>query len=217
MFSPSILSLYFIAGSQDCRHMSGNQAQNLLSLLEKTLQSGISCFQFREKGRGALCDEAAIRLLAEECRSLCRQYSVPFVMNNDVELAMRVGADGIHVGQKDMPVAEVRKLCGNKMFIGLSVGNMAEVSAGLDTDSDYFGIGPIFATQSKDDAAAATGCGLIENIRKAGICKPLVAIGGIDAHNAGAVRAAGADGIAVISALTRASDVKAAVRQLLAK
>lgn len=211
-----ILKLYLVAGTQDCRHLPDTPQQNLLGVLEQALQSGISCYQFREKGNGSLQDFSEIKELARACQQLCRRYNVPFVLNNDVELAVEMGADGVHIGQKDMPLAQAAELCGGKLFIGISNNSFDNILASLQIDkADYFACGPVFPTQSKPDAAAPVGVELVQRVRESGIVKPLVAIGGIKAEHAAAIRAAGADGIAVISAITRAPDVAAAVKALL--
>ncbi|MCF7529340.1 thiamine phosphate synthase [Neisseria lisongii] len=213
-----MLNLYLVAGTQDCRHLGGTPQQNLLSVLEQALRSGITCYQLREKGAGSLQDKALIQQLAAECRTLCRQYGVPFVLNNDVEAAIEWGADGVHIGQKDMPLAQAADLCRGRLFIGISNNSFDNILNSRQINrADYFACGPLFPTQSKPDAAAPVGIDLVRRVRAAGITQPLVAIGGIKAAHAAEIRAAGADGIAVISAITQAEDVAAAVRALLAK
>ncbi len=216
MFDKNILQLYFVAGTQDCRHLNDTPQRNLLTTLETALQNGISCFQLREKGAHALADAAEIRALAYACRDLCRDYDVPFVLNNDVHAALAVGADGVHIGHSDMPLAEAAALCRGKLFLGISNNSPAHIRHSSTTGgADYFAAGPVFATQSKPDAAASVGIDFIRRIRAEGIDMPLVAIGGIDAGSAPEIRAAGADGVAVISAIAQAPDVAAAVRALL--
>lgn len=213
----AMLKLYFIAGTQDCRHLAGKPAQNLLNILEQALQSGITCFQFREKGQGALQDAAQIRQTAAACRDLCRHYRVPFFINDDIRLALESGADGIHIGQQDMPSAQAAELCKGRLMLGLSHNTLAELEESRLNDlTDYAAVGPVFPTRSKADAEPAVGTDFIRSIRRSGFLRPLVAIGGITQENAAAVRAAGADGVAVISAITQAEDIGAAVGRLLA-
>ncbi len=103
----SILRCYLVAGTQDCRHLPQYDAsqpqQTLLERLEQALKAGITCYQFREKGQFSLQDPQQIEQLARQCQHLCKQYNVPFIMNNDVQLAEKLHADGIHVGQKILP------------------------------------------------------------------------------------------------------------------
>ncbi|XXQ68678.1 thiamine phosphate synthase [Neisseriaceae bacterium B1] len=217
MFKREILSLYFIAGTQDCLHRPETQAEDkLLATLENALKSGITCFQFREKGARALQDTARIERLAYACRDLCRQFSVPFVINNDVLLAVKMGADGVHIGQKDMPAEQAAALCANRLFLGISNNTLAHVARSKTLDYvDYLAVGPIFATESKSDASEPVGLDFIRKVRAMRVTQPLVAIGGITRDNASAVCAAGADGVAVISALAQADDIGAAARDLL--
>lgn len=218
MFQREILSLYFIAGTQDCLTRPESKAEDkLLATLETALKSGITCFQFREKGNQALQDATRITQLAYACRDLCRAYSVPFVVNNDVLLAVKMGADGVHIGQKDMSAKQAAALCAKRLFLGISNNTLAHVARSKTLgDVDYLAIGPIFATQSKSDASQPVGLDCIREIRAMGVTQPLVAIGGITRENAAAVRLAGADGVAVISALAQADDMGAAARDLLA-
>ena len=100
-----ILLLYFVAGTQDCRHLGDNPADNLLSVLKQALEGGITCFQFRDKGKFSLENSPTEqRALAIKCRDLCRRYNVPFIVDDNVDLALEIEADGIHVGQSDTPV-----------------------------------------------------------------------------------------------------------------
>lgn len=215
----AMLNLYFVAGTQDCRHLpDGTPQQKLLAVLEQALQNGITCFQFREKGVGALRDPAKIRALAQACRDLCRRYRVPFFLNNDVRLALALQADGVHIGQKDMPLPEAAALCKGRLLLGISNTDMDELGKNRDNpDVDYFAAGPVFATRSKADAAPPTGIGFIRTIRESGFTRPLVAIGGITSETAADIRRAGADGIAVVSAIAQAQDVGKAVVGLLAR
>jgi len=104
-----ILPLYFVAGTQDCRHLGDNPADNLLSVLRQALEGGITCFQFRDKGKFSLENSPAEqRALSIKCRDLCRQYDVPFIVDDNVDLALEIEADGVHVGQSDTPVTIIR-------------------------------------------------------------------------------------------------------------
>lgn len=213
----SAMRLYFIAGTQDVAHLHGDPAANLLAVLEQALQSGITCYQFREKGAKSLQNPTACQALAIACRDLCRQYGVPFVVDDNVELAIAIGADGIHVGQSDMPPAEVKQRCGGKCFVGTSVNTLAQgLAAQANPHVDYFGVGPIFPTFSKEDPKPVVTPEFVTTIRQNGIDKPIVAIGGITADSAAMLRTKGADGVAVISAIARSTHIAQTVAELLA-
>lgn len=218
MFDKSILNLYLVAGTQDCTHRTEPTPQErLLTVLEQALQAGISCYQFREKGKNCLTNPHEIKALAYECQALCRQYGVPFVMNNDVELCLAMGADGVHIGQSDKAVREVVALCRGRAFVGLSHSSLAEIDKSLANNlADYWAIGPIFPTISKADAKEAVGVAMVGQVRQRIGERPLVAIGGIDEITAHAIKEQGADGIACVSAITRAKDIEAVVRAMLA-
>lgn len=210
------MRLYFVAGSQDVAHLSGNPADNLLKVLEQALQAGITCYQFREKGAKSLQDPTACKALAIRCRDLCRQHNVPFVIDDNVKLAIEVGADGIHVGQSDMSPAEVKQRSGGKCVVGTSVNTLAQgLAAQADPHVDYFGVGPIFPTFSKEDPKPVVTPDFVTTIRQNNIDKPIVAIGGIGVDTAAMLRTKGADGVAVISAIARAEDIFATVKELL--
>ena len=211
-----ILPLYFVAGTQDCRHLGENPADNLLSVLRQTLEGGITCFQFRDKGKFSLensPDEQ--RSLAIKCRDLCRQYNVPFIVDDNVDLALEIEADGVHVGQSDTPVKTIRARSNKPLIIGWSVNRLDEAKIGEElSEIDYFGIGPIFSTQSKENPKPTLGMAFIQTLRNGGITKPLVAIGGIKLEHVKTLRKYGADGFAVITAITQANDIKVATQAL---
>ncbi|KAE9539008.1 thiamine phosphate synthase [Ursidibacter maritimus] len=212
-----ILPLYFVAGSQDCNHLPGNAADNLVAVLEETLKAGITCFQFRDKGKSSLEQFPEQQTaLAIKCRDLCRQYNVPFIINDNVELALAIEADGIHVGQSDMSPKAIRAKTDKPLIIGLSVNKMEEAEFSNVVDEiDYFGIGPIFPTQSKEDPKPVVGMAFIQKLRQAGITKPLVAIGGVKEDSVEQLIAYGADGVAVITAITHAKDIATTVEGFL--
>lgn len=212
-----ILPLYFIAGTQDCRHLGENLAENLLFVLKQALEGGITCFQFRDKGKFSLEHSPEIQKdLAIQCRNLCRQYGVPFIVNDNVKLAFELDADGIHVGQSDMAVAEIRRQAAKPLIIGWSVNTLNEAKIGETmAEIDYFGIGPIFPTQSKENPKPVLGMDFIQTLRQAGITKPLVAIGGVKLPHVQPLCRYGADGVAVISAISHADEVFKATQQLL--
>lgn len=203
----------FVAGSQDFYHIKNDRINALLETLELALQSKITAFQFRQKGDLALQDPTQIKQLALECQKLCQKYGAPFIINDEVRLALELKADGVHVGQEDMAIEEVITLCKKRLFIGLSVNTLDQALKARHLDAvAYFGVGPIFPTPSKKDKQVV-GVELLKKIRDSGVKKPLIAIGGITMHNASKLREYG--GIAVISAITQAKDKALAIEKLL--
>ncbi|NUU64290.1 thiamine phosphate synthase [Paenibacillus agri] len=199
------LSLYFIMGTANCR-------KSPEETLKAAIKGGATMFQFREKGPSALHGQALLEL-AKSLQCLCRAEGVPFIINDDIELAIQLDADGVHIGQEDEPAASIRQRLGSGKIIGVSAHNLAEVQQAISDGADYLGIGPVYPTPSKDDARAVQGTRLITEIREKGIDIPLVGIGGITAANTAPVIAAGADGISVISAIAGAADATAAARE----
>ncbi|GAB7386734.1 thiamine phosphate synthase [Bacillaceae bacterium] len=200
-----LLKLYFIMGSV-------NVAEDPVQVLREAIDGGVTLFQFREKGRRALTGEAKWRL-ARRLQDVCRACGVPFIVNDDVELALRLDADGVHVGQEDEPVSRVREKIGGKI-LGVSAHNLEEAQTAIAQGADYLGVGPVFPTSTKEDAGAVQGPEGIRRLRENGITVPIVAIGGIAPDNVSSVIEAGADGIAVISAICQAPSAKEAARRL---
>lgn len=216
MFDANCLKLMFVAGSQDFYHIKGGKNDRinaLLDALELALQSKITAFQFRQKGDLALQDPIEIKQLALKCQKLCKKYGAPFIVNDEVKLALELKADGVHVGQEDMAIEEVMVLCKKCQFIGLSVNTLEQALKARHLDGvAYFGVGPIFPTQSKKDKQVV-GVELLKKIKDSGVKKPLISIGGITTHNASKLREYG--GIAVISTIAQAKDKALAVEKLL--
>ncbi|GAA7675847.1 thiamine phosphate synthase [Helicobacter pylori] len=216
MFDANCLKLMFVAGSQDFYHIEGGKNDRinaLLDTLKLALESQITAFQFRQKGDLALQDPIEIKQLALECQKLCQKYGTPFIVNDEIKLALELKADGVHVGQEDMAIEEVITLCKKCQFIGLSVNTLDQALKARHLDGvSYLGVGPIFPTPSKKDKQVV-GVELLKKIRDNGVKKPLIAIGGITMHNASKLREYG--GIAVISAITQAKDKALAVEKLL--
>ncbi|GIO23310.1 thiamine phosphate synthase [Oceanobacillus sp. J11TS1] len=204
-FNRALLRKYFIMGSQNC-HRDPN------AILEEAITAGITAFQFREKGAGSLRGEAKVQL-GKELRERCRAHHIPFFINDNIELAAELDADGIHVGQDDMPVEDVRSQFPDKM-IGLSISTQRELDQSPLELVDYIGVGPIFATSTKEDAKQAVGLEWIHTIRTQFPDIPIVAIGGIQTENAHSVIHAGADGVSFITAITEAANIKEAVEKL---
>ena len=199
------LNLYLVTDAPDrCRY-------GLLETVRRAVAGGVSIVQYRRD----LEDHAAVLAEVLPLRDFLRGAGVPLIINNDVELAVEIGADGIHIGQSDMPVAEARALIGPEMILGLTVANDAEMDAVDATQVDYVGCGPVFPTISKDDAPADLGVAKWAEL--AARCPvPICAIGGLDVERSRAVRATGhCDGIAVVSAICAAEDPEQAARNLL--
>lgn len=198
------LNLYLVTDAPErCRY-------GLLETVRRAVAGGVSIVQYRRD----LEDPAAVLAEVLPLRDFLRGVGVPLIINNDVELAVEIGADGIHIGQSDMPVAEARALIGPEMILGLTVANDAEMDAVDATLVDYVGCGPVFPTISKDDAPADLGVAKWAEL--AARCPvPICAIGGLDVERSRAVRATGhCDGIAVVSAICAAEDPEQAARNL---
>lgn len=203
------LKVYFIMGS-----VNGGQ-RDPVDVLTEAIDGGITCFQYREKGDGALTGQAKLRL-ALALRDICRRSHIPFIVNDDIELAIAAQADGIHVGQDDEPARSIRTRIGPGKIIGVSAHSVQEAQQAIADGADYLGIGPIFPTKSKADAKPANGTRLIEQLRASSLSIPIVGIGGITTDNAASVIRAGADGVSVISAIASAPSVRDAAAQFIA-
>lgn len=189
-----LLRMYLVIGSVNC-------AAEPLRVAEEALAGGATLVQFREKGRGALAEEARLKL-ALQLQAACRRAEVPFFINDDVDLALYIGANGVHIGQDDEEAGAVRARLGNGRLLGVSAHNVREAQLAVEHGADYLGIGPIYPTVSKDDAHAVQGTQIIRELRARWPDLPLVGIGGITAARTSEVVRAGADGVAVISAIT---------------
>lgn len=199
---PETLRKYFIMGSQNCD-------RDPIEILKVAASAGITAFQFREKGEGSLTGNKKLEL-GKHLREICCEHNIPFIVNDDIELVDLLGADGIHVGQDDQSVKYLRKLFPGKI-IGLSVSNASEVAKSPISLVDYIGAGPIFDTGTKPDAKTVVGLEWIIALREQFPKLPIVGIGGISPKNAATVIDAGADGVSVISAITKAENIKQAV------
>jgi len=186
-----------------------SRGRSHLEVIEAAIEGGATVVQYREK-------EGTTRQLVEEALALHRltyAAGVPLIVNDRLDVALAVEAEGVHVGQDDMPATLTRRLMGRERIVGVSATNLQEALQAEKDGADYLGVGPIFATPTKPDAAPPMGLeGLAEVCRHVSI--PVVAIGGINEHNAAAVIEAGADGVAVVSAIVTAPDVTAAARRL---
>jgi len=201
-FRIDVLRLCLVTDSALCGE------RGVLAVVEAAARGDVSCVQLREKA----LDTRAFVERARALKALLAPRGVPLIINDRVDVALACGADGVHVGQSDMPPQDVRRLM-PRALIGLSIEALAQLPAAELAPVDYYGISPVFATGTKADAAPALGLEGLREIR-ARTARALVAIGGIHAGNAAAVMAAGADGLAVVSALCAAPDPAAAARLL---
>lgn len=206
MFHKELLKLYFICGTTTC------QGKNLYTVVEEALKGGITLFQFREKGEGAL--EGLEKLeLAIQIKELCKKYNVPFIVNDDIDLAMEIDADGVHVGQDDIGVDEIRKLMPDKI-IGLSIKNEEEFQQSKVEYVDYVGVGPVFDTQSKDDAGGAIGYEGVKLMRKTVATNALSCNWWIQTKHIKDIMKTNVDGVSIISAISYAKNIEKTVREM---
>lgn len=201
----NLLQVYFIMGSNNCM-------KDPLAILKEALDGGVTLFQFREKGEGTLTGEDRVRF-AKKLQALCKEYGVPFIVNDDVELAVELDADGVHVGQDDEGITSVREKMGDKI-IGVSTHTIEEAKWAIENGADYLGVGPIFPTSTKKDTKAVQGTKGLAHFREQGITVPIVGIGGITIENTAAVIEAGADGVSVISAISLADSAYESTKRL---
>ena len=181
----------------------------LAGIVGRAVDGGVTCVQLRAKA----ATSRALLAQAQELLAILRPRGVPLIVNDRLDIALAAGADGVHVGQEDLPCDRVRRLAPPGFCVGVSVSSEAEARAAEAAGADYLGVSPVFDTPTKRDAPPATGLDGLRRIRAA-TRLPLVAIGGIHAGNCAAVRAAGADGLAVVSAIMAADDPAAAARRL---
>ena len=182
--------------------------RTLQSVVEEALEGGATFLQLREKklDSGHFLEEA------KELQGLCRKYGVPFIINDNVEVALAMGADGIHVGQHDMEAGDVRALLGPDKILGVSAQTVEQAVLAEKRGADYLGVGAVFPTGSKDDADEVSHDTLREICEAVSI--PVVAIGGISQQNVKQLSGSGISGIAVISAIFAQKDIKAATALL---
>lgn len=203
------LSLYLVLDAQSCETFT-----RLITVAEQALAAGITVLQLRSHHpdwtKRFFYDTACT------LKPLCATYQVPFIINDEVDIALAVDADGVHIGQEDLPPERVRQLIGADKILGLSTHNLEQACAVNNNLVDYIGMGPVYPTRSKQKPDPVLGLsGLADIIRAKSL--PGVAIGGINAENVEAVRALHPDGIAVISAICQADDIALAVQKLSGK
>lgn len=184
------------------------QGRALIDCVREALEGGVTLVQYRAK----TASSAEMYAEALQLKALCDSFKVPLIINDRLDIAMAVGAAGVHLGQDDLPCAAARKLLGEDYIIGVSAHNPAEAKAALQSGADYLGCGAVFGTATKADVKKLGTDGL------AAICKakglPVVGIGGVTADNYREVRAAGADGAAIVSGILAQPDIRATVEAI---
>lgn len=182
--------------------------QTLPEQVEDSVKGGVTCVQLREKD---LLDDEFLKE-AIEIKKLCGKYGVPFIINDNVEVAIKCGADGIHVGQSDMQAKNVRELVGDKMIVGVSAQTVEQALAAQAAGADYLGVGAVFHTDTKSDADDVAHDTLREICSAVDI--PVVAIGGINKGNIMELKGTGVDGVALVSAIFAADDIESECKEL---
>ena len=184
------------------------QGRTLIDCVREALEGGVTLVQYRAKTASSaeMYDEAL------QLKALCDSFNVPLIINDRLDIAMAVGAAGVHLGQDDLPCAAARKLLGEDYIIGVSAHNPAEAKAALQSGADYLGCGAVFGTATKADVQKLGTDGLAAICREKGL--PVVGIGGVTADNYREVRAAGADGAAIVSGILAQPDIRATVKAI---
>lgn len=186
-----------------------SRGRSTVEIVKAATAGGVTCVQLREKDCGTreFIDEA------QAIHPLLADKNIPLIINDRLDVALAVGAEGVHLGQSDMHISDARKIAGNSLIIGVSAESIDDAIQAEKDGADYIGVSPVFATLTKTDTGEPLGLEGIQKIRKR-IDIPIVGIGGINHINAASVLSAGADGIAVVSAIVSADDPAAAADDL---
>jgi len=196
-------SLYLVA------NRSLSRGRSTLEIVKAGVTGGVTCVQLREKN----CSTLEFIKEALSVKEYLKENNIPLIINDRVDVAQAIQADGIHLGQTDMPLAMAKDILKGSMIIGISVESLEDAIRAEKDGADYIGISPIFATPTKTDTAPPLGLEGLKEISKA-VKLPKVAIGGLNSENAGEVILKGADGIAVVSAIVSADDPRKAAEEL---
>jgi thiamine-phosphate pyrophosphorylase len=188
------------------------KGEDIFLAVEKALKGGVTLVQLREKEISSL----DFYNLALKMKKLVNSYNVPLIINDRLDIALAVDADGLHIGQEDLPLKVVRRLLGPSKILGYSVSNMEEAIFGEENDADYLGAGPVYPTGSKADAGNPIGIEELKKIKEK-VSIPVVGIGGIGISNIDEVKKTGIDGISLISAILGSADIEGTSRDLAAK
>ena len=200
---PESLSLYLVTDR------SLSRGRSTLEIIKAGVKGGVTCVQLREKN-------CSTRKFIEEAlyvKDYLKDNNIPLIINDRVDVALAVHADGVHLGQTDMPLTMAKNILKDSMIIGISVESLEDAIAAEKDGADYIGISPVFATPTKTDTALPLGLDGLKEISRA-VSLPKVAIGGLNYKNTGKVILNGADGIAVVSAIVSADDPKKAAEEL---
>lgn len=184
------------------------QGRPLIDCVREALEGGVTLVQYRAK----TASSAEMYAEALQLKALCDSFKVPLIINDRLDIAMAVGAAGVHLGQDDLPCAAARKILGEDYIIGVSAHNPAEAKAALQSGADYLGCGAVFGTATKADVKKLGTEGLTAICKAKGL--PVVGIGGVTADNYREVRAAGADGAAIVSGILAQPDIRATVEAI---
>ena len=201
-FYRDMLKLYLVT---DRQWLNGRK---LTDDLEKAILGGVTIIQLREKN---LSDEEFIKV-ANEVKKLCQKYDIPLIINDNLNVALAIDSDGIHIGQDDIPASIVRKKIGPDKILGVSAHNLKEALLARHDGADYIGVGAIFPTETKNDATIVT----LDKLQKIcdGIDIPVVAFGGINIDNISKLKNINIAGVAVVSEIMKANDIMATSNQL---
>lgn len=202
---PAIDYSIYLVTDEACLH-----GRPLLKCVEEALAAGVTLVQYRAKA----ADGGVLYAEACKLKELCDKYNVPLIINDRLDIALAVGAAGVHLGQDDLPCAVARRLLGEDFIIGVSAHNPAEAVQAVSEGADYLGCGAVFGTATKHDVAKL-GLENLRAIRKA-VAVPMVGIGGITADNYAEVLATGANGAAIVSGILAQDDIGAVVKKLVA-
>jgi len=202
--SADYLKLYLVTDRDLAR------GRSLVDVVQPAIGGGVTAVQIREKDLGA----SAFLEEAMEIKRALNDSGVPLFINDRADVALAAEADGLHVGQADLPAAAARRLIGPKILLGVSVATEEEARRAVSDGADYVSVSPVFLTATKPDADRAVGLAGIERIRRAVGSTPVLAIGGIDTTNARSIVEAGSDGVSVVSAIMSANDPRAAAQAL---
>jgi len=185
------------------------RGRSTLDVVKAAVQGGVTCVQLREKD----CSTLEFIEQAFAIKNFLRAGGVPLIINDRVDVALAIEADGVHLGQTDMPLDIAKKIVGDSMIIGISAESIEDAVEAEKGGADYLGVSPIYATPTKTDTAAPLGLEGLRAIRKA-VRLPLVGIGGLNRENAAAVIENGGNGVAVVSAIVAADDPAAAAAEI---
>ena len=185
------------------------KGRSTLEIVRAAVEGGVTCVQLREKG----CSTREFIEQALAVKNFLKDRGVPLIINDRVDVALAVSADGVHLGQTDMPLKAAQKIVGDSMIIGISAESVEDAVEAERGGADYLGVSPIYATPTKTDTAPPLGLEGLRRIREA-VSLPLVGIGGLNQYNASEVIKNGGDGVAVVSAIVAAGDPAGAARHL---